>query len=140
MFTCLVREYCQKYELGNIIIYFFKIPIVETAPQGRMEEKSHRTFWRNGPQELPSDDARESFWGVSSGNALLLSPARDRPSSCLQQVGVDRGEGPGRAGWPLLHGSALLPYLLFSYPDPSWLLLEKAVPCVSFYLFWFCLP
>lgn len=91
VFICLVREYCQKYELGNIIIYFFKIPIVETAPQGRMEEKSHRTFWRNGPQEVPSDDARESFPGVSSGNTLLLGPAHDRPCLFPQQ---GRGESP----------------------------------------------
>lgn len=42
-----------------------------------MEEKSGRTFWRNGAQQVPSNDASESFRGVASGNALLLRPARD---------------------------------------------------------------
>lgn len=59
------------------LFFFFLIPIVEAAPEGRMEEKSGRTFWRNGAQQVPSNDASESFRGVASGNALLLRPARD---------------------------------------------------------------
>ena len=61
----------------HLFFFFFLIPIVEAAPEGGMEEKSGGTFWRNGAQQVPSNDASESFQGVASGNALLLCPARD---------------------------------------------------------------
>lgn len=69
--TCLVREYCQKYELGNII---FLIPIVEAAPEGRMEE--------NHAELSEEMEHRMGTWmqkrvlPVASGNTLLC-PARD---------------------------------------------------------------
>ena len=100
------------------LFFFFLIPIVEAAPEGRMEEKSGRTFWRNGAQQVPSNEVSPSgVWLLGTPSSSVL-PVTCHPSS-RSTGGVDHREDPERAGWPLPYGFALLPYLLFSPPDSS---------------------
>ena len=77
MFSQGVLPEIRAWKNLFFFFFFFLIPIVEAAPEGRIEEKSGRTFWRNGTQQVPSNDASESFRGVASGKALLLCLARD---------------------------------------------------------------